>query len=339
MSDFFSRYFGSLASALSALATTTWGVDAIDTVAIQCINGRSFGKYCVFNGSIDLPHRYDGLKRAFDSDNEIFKPKRTGSRVAPPALTVQQYDLLVTAAIEKQMLRNENVNEWLKQGGASQQLPIWRWSIKERGRVMTFAWAFVALCPMWIIAIIRLWYRQNMLPELCFAFCYCLVTAYGGWLLDFKREVAYIRVPATAVTPMSNAPWVRLWQSAVDGWPVDGETALEDLAQGTVRKFEHDLAIPALVLEPTVSFNTAEAWFTIRYLRGILLALPSYFGWEGDQVWLTCYGIAALVQACFQQAYARSFVISAKGVGIVWFRRMPGHRYEEEVVPFLKKLG
>jgi hypothetical protein len=53
------------------MITLAVGVDSTQcAVAIQCIGGRSIGKYVAFIGTIQLSNRYDGMKKAFANDGK-----------------------------------------------------------------------------------------------------------------------------------------------------------------------------------------------------------------------------------------------------------------------------
>lgn len=90
-----SKGLGIFAATIANIAAVTVGVDASDTVAIQCIGGRSIGKYFVFNGAVQLSARYNGMRSAFQANREIFVPQYVG-RIHHLNLITADYDRLLT---------------------------------------------------------------------------------------------------------------------------------------------------------------------------------------------------------------------------------------------------
>lgn len=64
-----------LIALLAEIEALAAGVPAIDTVAIQCIVGRSFEKYFVFNGPINAGASYRGIQLAFGANREMVTSK------------------------------------------------------------------------------------------------------------------------------------------------------------------------------------------------------------------------------------------------------------------------
>ena len=148
-------WIGVLAAVVGAMSILTLGLDAHITVAIQCLGGRSWGKYCVFNGPLELESRYKGMKTAFGGDQEVYIPKWLAGELALPPLSTADYDKLVAACdakFRKRVGESMKVNNFL---GIHIILPVWRWSFTKYGYTFTILWGTFALLPMSIVAIAR----------------------------------------------------------------------------------------------------------------------------------------------------------------------------------------
>jgi hypothetical protein len=57
-----------------------------------------------------------------------------------------------------------------------------------------------------------------------------------------------------------------------------------------------------------------------------------------DRRWFGAYGIAAILQAFLQKRFAKAFIMDAKPYEVNWFRRIPGHIYQEEFSRYRVRL-
>jgi hypothetical protein len=340
---------GKFAASIANIAAVTVGVDASDTVAIQCIGGRSIGKYFVFNGTVQLSARYNGMRSAFPAEKEIFVPRQMGA-VHHLNLITADYDRLLTSVDRRfQALLNPaaqvglglpaNVGMPANQHLVEQMsFPIWKWSFRRKGVIKTLLCAFWALLPMPIIALIRLSKGFNLVPELLYAIISILVSAYGGYLLDIKREVTYIQIQENDVSQSLGALWVRTFDRATNGPPTSAHQAVHEVATGHVRRNGNTLLVPVMAFMPTVEYSTAEWFFLFTNVRGPLLAIGSLITTDTHHYWLVAYGIAAFAQASLQNAYAKSFLAEATPYEVNWFRRLPNSDYREEFQQYRMRL-
>jgi hypothetical protein len=77
-------WLGIIAGSIGNTAFIFLGVDTIDAVAIQCIGGRGFGRYCIYHGPIITENRWAGVKNAFGPDKEILIPEQTEMEARVP---------------------------------------------------------------------------------------------------------------------------------------------------------------------------------------------------------------------------------------------------------------
>ncbi|KAH7073149.1 hypothetical protein FB567DRAFT_537169 [Paraphoma chrysanthemicola] len=340
---------GVLAATIANIAAVTVGVDASDTVAIQCIGGRSIGKYFVFNGAVQLSARYNGMRSAFQEDNEIFVPQQVGG-ISHLDLRTADYDRLLTNVESRfqalvtpaarvnlgpHVFPGIPVNHYLVE---KMTLPIWKWSFRRKGVITTYFCAFCALLPMLIIALVRLGLGFSMVPELLYAIIFALISAYGGYLLDVKREVTYIQIKENDISPSLGALWVRTLNRATAGPPTSAHEAVRNVATGHVRKNDNTLLVPVMAFMPTFEYSAAEWVFLLTNLRGPLLTMPYVMAADPHHRWLVAYGIAAFAQASLQNAYAKSFLAEAKPYKVDWFRRLPYDNYREEFPRYRMRL-
>ena len=85
-------WVGLFVSVAGAMCVTRVGLDASVTVAIQCMGGRSWGKYCIFNGTLDLKSRKEGMNIAFGADREIYPPRWLAGIMEHAPLSGPDYD-------------------------------------------------------------------------------------------------------------------------------------------------------------------------------------------------------------------------------------------------------
>lgn len=88
---------GKIIGAVTAhVSSMTSGIDASTEVAARCLGGRSLGQLFVFHSTFDADSRYQGMKKAFGDDTEIFRV--VGSN-PPKELDASDYDKMVTTAL------------------------------------------------------------------------------------------------------------------------------------------------------------------------------------------------------------------------------------------------
>lgn len=189
-----------------------------------------------------------------------------------------------------------------------------------------------------IIALVRLSKGFSMVPELLYAIIFVVVSAYGGYLLDIKREVTYIQINENSVSQSLGALCVHTLNRATTGPPASAHQAVHEVATGHVRKNGNTLLVPVMAFMPTVEYTTAEWFFLFTNLRGPLLTISYLITTNPHHRWLAAYGIAAFTQACLQNAYAKSFLAEATPYEVNWFRRLPNDNYPEEFPQYRMRL-
>ena len=190
------------------------------------------------------------------------------------------------------------------------------------------------------IAILRWITGGDMIIELWYVLFFVLVSAYGGALLDVKREVCYVLVGIKNVSPAKGPLWVSVWNRALKGGPRHSGDAIGDLATGHVRQHgTGSLAVPVMSVRPTVEFARAQAFFMWSWLRGPILSCSYFLNAGIEPHWVTAYAVSALVQARLQKSIAQYFLTDAVPYQIVWFRKLPTCLYEEEVEEYRRELS
>jgi len=338
----FLRPLETLLSLISSIGALTYGVDSADTVAIQCLGGRSLGKYFVFNNAVDLEARYRGMRRAFRKEYELFVPDRYRGAYRMPNLEPQDVAMLLEAASQKlQSTMQTPTNTPLQQPQSIQFLahnyhfPMWRWSYKKYGLLATCLCGILALAPLPILSIARWSTGASPFFELIYLLIFTLISMYTGMLLDIKREITYIKVTKASAPAESRKSWLYLFTLAHGHiHQMTPDIALDDLASGYVRKHNDDLLIPVMVLRPTLEFEAASWWFLLSPLRIPLLSLSYYFGSDIQGQWLAAFGALAVAQAWLQGTFAKRFINYAIEKNIPWFRRVATHTYTDEFVGY-----
>ena len=367
----------SLFASTRALAV---GVEAIDTVSIQCIVGRSFEKYFVFNGPVDLRARYSGMQRACGCNREIM-PSAQYSLDTPDehALSVPEYNDLLECTQRRfhaRFLESSHglhvvpwspVNRLLDVGIESAVFPVWKWGLYKFGMFGIFRNAVgtaPALLPMPLVALARFLCGNSMVPELCYLIIFSAIAACGGYLLRIEREVSYIKVLQTDVSPKLKQLWIKTYNRAkltpgdrpdqqIPESPIgiskflpligsatkpSATEALDEIVSGQVRKYSKTLLIPVLSFSPTIKHPRVEKIYAFSHLRALLLSLVCFMSTDTHVGWLLAYGFAAYVQASLQNIYAKAFLKEAKPYEVNWFRRYHGLTYQAELPQLRIKL-
>jgi hypothetical protein len=354
------------------------GVEANDTVAIQCIVGRSLEKYFVFNGPINSGARYRGMQRGFCANREIMRS--TQSSYDTPhmrKLSVPEYNDLLECTqrrFDARFLESTHglhvvpwapVNRLLDIDNAL--FPIWRWGLNKFGLFGIFRHAVgsaPALLPLPVILLARVISGYSILPELLYAIIFAAISIYGSYLLEIRREVSYIKVLETDVSPKLRPLWTKTYNRAklipakrpdqripdsptgifkllpLVGFAVkpSATEVLDEIVAGEVRKDSRSLLIPVLSFTPAIEDPGAEKVFAFTHLRALLLSLVYFMSADIHVWWLIAYGVAAYVEASLQNIYAKDFLKEAKPYEVNWFRRYPDLTYPAELPEYRVKL-
>ncbi|KAK6522173.1 hypothetical protein TWF281_002740 [Arthrobotrys megalospora] len=329
-----------------------YGVNPVDTVAIQCLVGRSADKYLALNSSIDIAARYDGMKRAFNDnkDYEILVPVRKAGRLETTPLTAANYDALVEDAIEKMEFYGaregrgdkpgvdgsdvegqndvEPFNRWLS---IHLVFPVWQWGRSTYGRFITCFMVWGGLGPLPTLAVIK-WAVTGKPPlEFIFFFmAFALTQVYSGFLLDVgRREICYIRARKNNMSPERAWKWEELYRSSLPGKPANCQEALDDIQRGRVRRDDDGaFAVPVMAVKPLVEFNMANWLLFYNPLRQIFLSACG-IAFEIRPEWAIAYAAVGIFQAHLQKVLVEKLLGDAQTTHVHWFRRLPGYEYKE----------
>jgi len=325
--------FRALAILLATITVTTAGVNASAAVAIQCISGRSIGLHFFLNGSIHLTDRYNGMRGAFGGRQEVFIPGRRNGKVHYPPLGTADYDNLVTTANRKRQIPISDPSLSMRT-----TFPVMKWGLRVYGKLMTLAYVALVLLPMFIIAYAS-WTAGNSWPSyLLWVVVFTLTSAFGGTFLDVQRDVCYLRVRETDLSPALGATWVLLYDGALGDAPSSPSEAVHDVSTGRVRKHGKELLIPTVALKPSVEFRAASWLSILAPLRAPLMA-AAYFSIKNSPCELEiAYFVATFFQACLQRAAIDLYLSDVATEDVIWFRRLP-MEYTEELVNYRRVLG
>ncbi|KAK0255173.1 hypothetical protein LTR29_003761 [Friedmanniomyces endolithicus] len=321
-----------MSSVLGVIGSTfavSIGVPAQNTVTIQCILGRSPGKHFVLNGYTDLSARYTGMRNAFGKEKELFVPARVGDQVQVPRMNHDDYDALLRGAEHKQLLCSEgtNPNKWVQEGLT---FPMWRWSLDRYG---LFTWILGPVSLILLPAVMTWKFAATgkfPLESLIFTALFAIAQAFAGFFLDVRRSISYVKVGEQNVSQETTPVWNRLRAKSNGNTPAGPQDAVQDLRNGVVRSINDDLAIPVMVLQPTVGFELAEWLSMLSPLRLLLFGLsisPLVPGVTDG--YAIAYTVVAGIQSHLQTSYAKSFLVAIQTTEIFWFRRLPAHAYDE----------
>jgi len=316
------KTIGKILGAASAnIGAVIIGIDPSTEVAAQCIEGRSVGKYLVFHSTTTVDSRYEGMRRAFGDNNEIFrKPWLNDERW----LSTDDYDKLVKTAYAKSR-QGYRLNRHLKE-----PLPFhvirWGWDAYDH-RVATL-YIVISLFPMLGIALARWMLGLNGVTDILYALSFLLISTFDGWLLDVMREVCYVEVRQDDVSEALHWKWEDLRNSdeALEGLAKLPAEALNELARGMVRKQGRDvLLIPVLGLRTTLKDRWASWACILTDLRKVVMAFSFFQLDDSHLIWGFLYGFAAAVQACCQREVAEQYIktVTENTDDIIWFRRLP----------------
>ncbi|GIK07244.1 hypothetical protein Aspvir_002902 [Aspergillus viridinutans] len=230
-------YFDKVVNVLGSMQAINQGVDPSHTVAIQCLVGRTFGKFFVLNGPASVDDCYSGMKLAFGAPRELFAPTRIGGHMSIPPLVQANFDELVNAAARKNAdhLRGSNPNHLLY---VKRQFPLWRWAWHKYDfyGIPTFLFGILGLGLLPIVAIAKWKYtRQPPIELFVFAAVFTFTEGCLSILLDIsKREVCYIRVTDKDVSPKGENMWEALFERA--RWNIGPPPDADD-GTGRVKKW------------------------------------------------------------------------------------------------------
>jgi hypothetical protein len=334
------------------------GADAIDTVAIQCIGGRGFERYCIYHSNFNLEKRWAGMNAAFGSDKEILPPEQTEMEVeVPRPLTRADYDQLLQCANRRLLahlaptsqiyngltvIPGVPANSHLVQ---RQVLPLWKWAARKHGVLRAGICYVLALLPVALIACARFCAGHDMVYESVFSIVFIAYSAYAAYQLDIQREITYIKVDENDVSPQHGALWANQLDRALTGPPFSADHAIHELATGQVRKESEKartLLVPVMALKPRFGHDehakSRTTLFSDPFLRSFFLNNPFLLTKDRSHRWLGLYGIASILQALLQNRFAKAFLRDAKPYEVNWFRRIPGHIYREEFPRYRVRL-
>jgi hypothetical protein len=325
--------FRALAILLASIAATTVGVSAATVVTIQCISGRSMGMHFILSGSVHLPDRYIGMRSAFGEQQEIFIPGRRNGKVYYPLLSTADYDNLVATADRKRHMP-------LSDSSLSVQttFPIMKWGLRVYGKFITFVYVAFALLPTFIIASACWMVGKSWPSYILWGVVFTLTSAFGGIFLDVQRDICYLRVKETDLSPDLGATWALLYDGALNDAPTSSSEAIRDVSTGRVRKCGNELLVPTLALKPTVEFRAASWLSILAPLRAPLMAASYFFIKNSPYKLEIAYSAATLFQACLQRAATDLYLSDVATDDIIWFRRLP-MEYMEELVDYRRVLG
>jgi len=325
--------FRALAILLASIAATTVGISATAVVTIQCISGRNIGMHFILNGSVHLPDRYIGMRTAFGEQQEIFIPGRRGGKVYYPLLSTADYDNLVLTVDRK---RHMPVSD----SSLSDQItfPVIKWGIRVYGKFIAFAYVAAALLPTFVIAFACCVVGKSWPSYVLWGVVFTITSAFGGTFLDVRRDVCYLRVKETDLSPALGATWVLLYDNALNGAPTSSSEAVCDVLTGQVRKRGNELFVPVVTLKPAVEFRAASWLSILAPLRAPLMAASYFFIKNSPYELEIAYIVAIFFQACLQRAAIDLYLSDVATDDIIWFRRLP-MEYIEELVEYRRVLG
>lgn len=349
------RIINATISAIGSVKIIDGGVDPSHTVAIQCRIGRSIGKFFILHGPWQLQDRYEGMRIAFGEQQELYRAALVGGIVVVPPLNNDQFDALVESARTKQehTAQGRSPNRSLHTG---EQLPLWKWSFERYGGTTTVIFGFLALGLFPMVSGIRWWLTSQFPWEFLIIMAVILVEeALLSALLDVSvREVCYIRVGSRNVSVAMLEVWQTLLADGrcTEAVPATSFQAMEDLKQGQVRKSrlqpngtEYSLAIPVIAVKPLLEQETARLWELVSILRPLLYplltAVLAASSWASSiPIHISAlYVLVGWIQVNLQRLYAKAYVVNGQTQNVLWFRRLPGHTYLEELGNFRRDLS
>ncbi|TDL21794.1 hypothetical protein BD410DRAFT_789176 [Rickenella mellea] len=306
------------------VASVTTGIDASTEVAARCLGGRSLGQLFVFHSTFEFDCRYQGMRKAFGEETEIFRMVGSHS----PSLESADYDKLVNASFttssKPATLNTEEPNRYLC---VHANLPIINWGREVHLPLVTVVYTVVALGAMPAIAFTRCIIGVIGILEALYFVTFSIINGFTFFMLDVQREVCYIPITEEDVSASVRITLRGLTSRTPDGLPATTNGALQDLRRGSVRTHNGTLHIPVIAVRTRVEDDPA-SWLLLLNLYGPVMSLGLFFLPDTHVNWGVAYGIAAYTQARLQRAVAERYVKDAKTRGVFWFRKSKHHRHE-----------
>lgn len=91
----------------------------------------------------------------------------------------------------------------------SARLPVWKWGLDKFGIFGFLMGTAPALLPVPFVAATRFFSGHSMIPDVCYIFLFAVIAAYGSYLLEIRREVSYIRVQQSDISPTLRPLWIK----------------------------------------------------------------------------------------------------------------------------------
>jgi hypothetical protein len=321
-----------LTALVGNIAAMAVGVEPSRSVATQCLCGRGFDRYLLYNGSVQLKDRYNGMKLACGIDKEVFIPARVGTMMNHPELGTADYDKILNAAYRKTL---NKPNIWLSD---RTRMPIWNWLYTKYG-CFAFLCAIFAFLPVVLVALLSLMAGTSWVAVLVQRLIFAVLSAYDGTLLDIRREVSYVRVKKGEVSDGLHGTWDILRKDALEAHKPTASEAVRELATGKVHRLGDELLIPVLAFKPSVEWKYATWWFLLTNFRAPLLVASYSLLIDGQYFWIAAHCLALFTQACVQNGLTVMFMSEVVAYEVIWFRRLPNSKYEEEFADYTTALG
>ena len=356
---------GKIICAVAAhVSSVNCGIDASTEVAARCLGGRSLGQLFVFHSTVSVDSRYQGMRRAFGSDTEIFRV--VGSN-PPKELDADEYDKIVSTTLtaakavsgalttsgpttttsatttsntpgaaaaasstsdSSEQPIAEELNPYLC---LHANFPIIKWGRGVYSWLVTVIYTTIALGSVIGVMLLRWCWRAGTpgVPELLYGVNFILISGFTFIMLDVKRQVCYITIAESDLTERGRSVFRELKEFAREGFPPESaiEESLGDLKHGQVRIDASGLHVPVMAVRNTIADELA-SWLTLlNELPGVLM-LAGLFCLPDDHInWGVAYGVAASIQSRLQRAVAERYIQDAHTRGVFWFKRIDGHEY------------
>ena len=258
---------GKIICAVAAhVSSVNSGIEASTEVAARCLGGRSLGQLFVFHSTVSVDSRYQGMKRAFGDDTEIFRV--VGSN-PPKELDDNDYDKIVSTTLAAAKAVSGSLttsgptapskNDTSSNSGptpaspaaaatsptpdSSEQpiaeelnpylclhanFPIIKWGRGVHPWSVTIIYTIIALGSMVGVMLLRWCWRAGTpgIPELLYIVNFIIISGFTFIMLDVKRQVCYVTVAESDLSERGRIVFRELKEFAKEGFPE--ESAIEE---------------------------------------------------------------------------------------------------------------